>query len=60
LYRDRREAIENAYRAPTHKLAISETLAARLTSLGFGPAESVADAAGEGPLGGASARHARR
>jgi glycosyltransferase involved in cell wall biosynthesis len=44
LYRDRREAIENAYRAPTHKLAISETLAARLTSLGFGPAESVGQA----------------
>jgi glycosyltransferase involved in cell wall biosynthesis len=44
LYGDRREAIEKAYRAPTHKLAISETLAGRLISEGFGPAENVGQA----------------
>jgi glycosyltransferase involved in cell wall biosynthesis len=41
FYADRREEIQNAYRAPTRKLAVSGTLAARLDALGFGPAENV-------------------
>lgn len=44
FYADRREAIEQAYRAPTRKLAITATLAARLDALGFGPAENVGQA----------------
>lgn len=44
FYADRREEIENAYRAPTRKLAVSGTLAARLDALGFGPAENVGQA----------------
>jgi glycosyltransferase involved in cell wall biosynthesis len=43
-YRDLRGQIERAYRAPTHKLAISATLAARLDALGFGPATDVGQA----------------
>jgi glycosyltransferase involved in cell wall biosynthesis len=39
-----RESIEEAYRAPTRKLAISATLAQRLDSLGFGPATNVGQA----------------
>ncbi len=44
FYQDRREAIEAAYRAPTHKLAISAGLAARLVGHGFGPVENVGQA----------------
>jgi glycosyltransferase involved in cell wall biosynthesis len=44
FYSDRREAIEAAYRAPTRKLVISATLAARLDALGFGPAENIGQA----------------
>lgn len=43
-YRDVRGEIERIYRAPTHKLAISATLAARLEMLGFGPAQDVGQA----------------
>lgn len=43
-YRDVRNEIERIYRAPTHKLAISATLAARLKMLGFGPAQDVGQA----------------
>lgn len=43
-YRDVRDEIERVYRAPTHKLAISATLAARLDALGFGPATDVGQA----------------
>ena len=39
-----RDEIARAYRAPTHKLAISATLAARLDALGFGPATDVGQA----------------
>ncbi len=44
FYADRRGAIERAYGAPTRKLAISETLAARLAAHGIGPAEVVGQA----------------
>lgn len=44
FYRDRRTEIEAAYRAPTRKLAVSETLAARLAERGFGPAANVGQA----------------
>ena len=44
FYADRREEIEAAYRAPTHKLAISATLAGLLERLGLGPAENVGQA----------------
>ncbi|HKF45472.1 MAG TPA: glycosyltransferase family 4 protein [Thermoanaerobaculia bacterium] len=44
FYADRRGEIEEAYRAPTRKLAVSSSLAARLNGLGFGPAESVGQA----------------
>ncbi len=37
FYRDRWGAIEEVYRAPTHKLAISATLAERLAELGIRP-----------------------
>ncbi|HEY2797204.1 MAG TPA: glycosyltransferase family 4 protein [Thermoanaerobaculia bacterium] len=43
-YRDRWKAIEEVYRAPTHKLAISATLAERLARLGFGPVADVGQA----------------
>ncbi len=43
-YRDVWSRIEDIYRAPTHKLAISATLAARLTGLGFGPVTNVGQA----------------
>ncbi len=39
-----RAEIEQVYRAPTRKLAISATQAARLDSLGFGPATNVGQA----------------
>src|SRR6266545_623761 len=44
LYRDRVEEIEEIYRAPTEKLAVSEALAARLRGLGFGPVTNVGQA----------------
>jgi glycosyltransferase involved in cell wall biosynthesis len=44
FYADRRGEIEEAYRAPARKLAVSETLARRLDSLGFGPAVNVGQA----------------
>jgi glycosyltransferase involved in cell wall biosynthesis len=44
FYSDRRGAIEAAYRAPTRKLTVSRTLADRLDTLGFGPAENVGQA----------------
>ncbi len=44
FYAHRREAIEAAYRAPTLKLAVSETLAERLRQRGFGPAANVGQA----------------
>lgn len=43
-YRDRWRAIEEVYRLPTHKLAISPTLAKRLASLGLGPVADVGQA----------------
>lgn len=43
-YRDRWSEIEAVYRSPTHKLAVSATLAARLESLGFGPVADVGQA----------------
>jgi glycosyltransferase involved in cell wall biosynthesis len=44
LYADRRESIEAAYRAPTTKLTITETLAKTLSAEGFGPAITVGQA----------------
>lgn len=44
FYADRREEIEAAYRSPARKLAVSQTLASKLESLGFGPAENVGQA----------------
>jgi len=44
FYADRREEIEAAYRAPARKLAISQTLAGRLETLGYGPIENVGQA----------------
>lgn len=44
FYAGQRAAIEAAYAAPTRKLAVSGTLAARLDELGFGPAENVGQA----------------
>jgi glycosyltransferase involved in cell wall biosynthesis len=41
FYADRREEIEAAYRLPARKLAVSQTLASKLDSLGFGPAKNV-------------------
>src|SRR5262249_19885419 len=41
FYADRRGEIEDAYRAPTRKLAVSSSLAARLETLGFGPAQDI-------------------
>jgi glycosyltransferase involved in cell wall biosynthesis len=41
IYAGQRSAIEAAYASPTYKLAISATLAARLTSLGWGPVQNV-------------------
>lgn len=49
-YADRREEIEAAYRAPTRKVTVSRTLAARLDGLGFGPAENVGQAFDGGPF----------
>lgn len=43
-YRDRWRAIEEVYRLPAHKLAISPTLAERLESLGLGPVADVGQA----------------
>ncbi len=44
FYADRREAIERAYAAPTRKLSISETLAARLAAHAIGPVDVVGQA----------------
>jgi glycosyltransferase involved in cell wall biosynthesis len=44
FYREVKERIEEAYRAPTRKLAVSATLAGRLDERGFGPAENVGQA----------------
>lgn len=44
FYRDVWPGIEEIYRLPTRKLAISATLAARLTALGFGPVTDVGQA----------------
>ncbi len=44
FYADRARAIQEAYRAPTRKLTITETLAHRLAEMGFGPAENVGQA----------------
>ena len=44
FYAGRRAEIEAAYRANTRKLAVSETLAALLGTLGFGRAENVGQA----------------
>ena len=44
FYADRRGEIENAYREPTRKLAVSASLAARLDALGFGPAQDIGQA----------------
>ncbi|MFN2386866.1 MAG: glycosyltransferase family 4 protein, partial [Thermoanaerobaculia bacterium] len=41
FYSDRREEIEAAYRAPTHKIAVSRTLAQQLEAQGFGEVENV-------------------
>jgi glycosyltransferase involved in cell wall biosynthesis len=43
-YRDRWSAIAKVYAAPTHKLAISATLAQRLTGRGFGPVADIGQA----------------
>jgi glycosyltransferase involved in cell wall biosynthesis len=50
FYADRRAEIEAAYRAPVRKLAVSQSLAAKLDSLGFGPAENVGQAFDGGPF----------
>lgn len=44
FYANDRARIEEAYRLPTVKLAVSPTLAARLDALGFGPAIDVGQA----------------
>jgi glycosyltransferase involved in cell wall biosynthesis len=44
FYAGRRAAIEEAYRAPTVKLVVSETLRARLAEKGLGPATNVGQA----------------
>jgi glycosyltransferase involved in cell wall biosynthesis len=44
FYRDRWDEIAEIYRAPTHKLAVSATLARRLEVLGFGPVVDVGQA----------------
>ena len=44
FYKDRRDEIEAAYRSPARKLAVSQALASKLDSLGFGPAENVGQA----------------
>jgi len=44
FYADRRASIERAYAAPTRKLAISASVAARLTSHGIGPVTIVGQA----------------
>ena len=44
FYGAERESIEGAYRAPTRKLVISETLRRRLEEKGFGPATNVGQA----------------
>jgi glycosyltransferase involved in cell wall biosynthesis len=41
FYADRRKEIEDAYRLPARKLAVSHSLAAKLDVLGFGPARNV-------------------
>ena len=44
FYANQRREIEEAYHAPTRKLAVSASLAARLEALGFGPVENVGQA----------------
>jgi len=44
FYAHLRGAIEDAYRSPTHKLTVSETLANVLRGKGFGPATNVGQA----------------
>jgi glycosyltransferase involved in cell wall biosynthesis len=44
FYRDRWDEIEAIYRLPTRKLAITQTLARRLSNLGFGPVADVGQA----------------
>jgi glycosyltransferase involved in cell wall biosynthesis len=44
FYADRREEIEAAYRSPARKLAVSQALASKLDSLGFGPTKNVGQA----------------
>jgi glycosyltransferase involved in cell wall biosynthesis len=44
FYAHLRGAIEDAYRSPTHKLTVSETLAELIRGKGFGPATSVGQA----------------
>ncbi|HEV8231577.1 MAG TPA: glycosyltransferase family 4 protein [Thermoanaerobaculia bacterium] len=44
FYASSRASIEAAYRAPTRKLTVSETLARRLEEKGFGPATNVGQA----------------
>ena len=44
FYADRKGLIEEAYGQPTRKLAVSEALAARLTSHGYGPVTNVGQA----------------
>lgn len=44
FYRERWREIEDIYRAPTKKLAVSATLAERLTRFGLGPVENVGQA----------------
>jgi len=44
FYAHLRSAIEDAYRSPTHKLTVSETLAKLLRGKGFGPTTNVGQA----------------
>jgi glycosyltransferase involved in cell wall biosynthesis len=50
FYAGQRDEIEAAYRLPTRKLAISETLAARLQAAGHGPVENVGQAFDPAPF----------
>ena len=50
FYAGQRDRIEAAYRLPTRKLAISETLAARLEAAGHGPVENVGQAFDPAPF----------
>ena len=50
FYADRREEIEDAYRSPARKLAVSQALASKLDTLGFGPARNVGQAFDASPF----------